>query len=291
VTRQIVPIIPIICLLVLSNCGHERSDVTVEQKEIRWLTSLAHAESIAQEDGNDILVSFEAPWCPWSRLVRDSLYLAPDVVDSLGEFVCVRIDVEENPQTASEFGISVYPTIVITDSYGREIGRMTGYYSSGTFVQRLSEIRHRRDILAEMFKQEETQQDDPYFLLAFGKLLLEIGMYDGALIRFDRAAGIDKDGTLGVLEEATYSLAETYMLSGKYREAGRRFRFFASSYPGDKRAETSLLLAALCYQKAGYEKVAKRIYRDYLEEYPDGVYDGFVRATLKKLAMEQKDAG
>ena len=288
-TRQLALIIA--CIVTLSGCGSQKSPEKPSHTEVRWLTSLAQAESLAQSEGADIVVSFEASWCPWSRLIRDSLYTQPAVADSLATFVCVRVDVDQARDLAQEFGISVYPTVVVTDPYGREIGRMSGYYAAEKFLQRLTDIKHHRDILAEMFKEEDVKRDDPHFLLAFGRLLLEIGMYDGALIRFDRAANIDSEGQFGVLEEATYSLAETYMLSGKYKEAGRRFKIFANSYPTDKRAETSLLLAALCYEKAGYKKVARRIYHDYLKQYPDGVYDRFVKASLESLEMEQKDAG
>ncbi len=281
----------ILCTILVVGCHSQRGEPQEEHPRISWLSSIAQAESLAQANGSDILLSFEASWCPWSRLARESLYLDEMVIDSLASFVCTRIDVDKQSDIAGEFGIMVYPTIVVTDATGREIGRITGYERPQDFVKRLSDIKHHRDVLAEMFKEEERRGDDPTFLLSFGRFLAEVGMYEGALIRFDRAAGMDKDGKLGVLEEALYSLAETYMLSGEYKEAGRRFRLFATEYPQDARSEMALLLAGLCYEKAGYKKLAKKIYRNYLDMYPHGRYGRFVEANLESLTSEKGNAG
>ncbi|MFC1800408.1 hypothetical protein ACFL2Z_05850, partial [Candidatus Eisenbacteria bacterium] len=84
--------------------------------------------------------------------------------------------------------------------------RITGFCTPEEFIEGLVRIEGRSDRLAEMFRLEETRANDQGFLIAFGKLLMEIGMYDGALIRFDRASQIDSDDRFGTLEEATYAM-------------------------------------------------------------------------------------
>jgi tetratricopeptide (TPR) repeat protein len=203
----------------------------------------------------------------------------------------VSVNVDRDTNLVREFGIVLYPTAVVADAYGCEIGRMTGYHTPEQFLLRLGRLKQREDELADMFKQEETLVNDPTFLITFGKMLADIGMYDGALIRFDRARQIDEDDRFGTLEEATYSLAECYMLAGEYKEAGRRFRLFAGSHPGSERAEQAAVLAALCYQNVDYNKVATEIYEDYLENFSDGEFVQFVRARLDSLKAGKQDAG
>jgi tetratricopeptide (TPR) repeat protein len=271
-------------LLLAATCAREERHLATDQQALKWYGSVEQAQSDAQKKGDLILVSFEAGWCPWSRLMRESLYVNEEVVESLSVLRCVRIDAEADSGLVREYGIGVFPTSVLLDAYGCEIGRMAGYHLPGQFIERLTHLKSREDILTEMFRQEETSVEDPTFLVALGKALAELGMYEGALIRFDRASRIDKDDRYGTLEEADYSLAETYMLAGEFREAGRRFRHFANSHTSSDRVEYALVLAALCYIEAGYRKVAREICEDYLSSFRTGEFTDFVRSKLDSLA-------
>jgi tetratricopeptide (TPR) repeat protein len=281
----------VLVLVVMTACTRDRQPSEPVGPTLEWLTTLADATQAAQENGDLIVLSFEAPWCPWSRLMRESVYVHTAVVESLSAFKCVLIDVDADSTLAAERGIVMYPTMVITDAYGCELGRMAGYHTPDEFLSRLTRIRKREDMLSEMFRQEEASVNDPTFLIAFGRALVELGMYDGALIRFDRAAQIDDDDRFGTLQEATYSLGECYMLAGEYKEAGRRFRLFAQGNPTDQRAEHAMVLAALCYQRVNYKKVATQIYEDYLEMFGDGIFAVFVKSKLDSLNSDVKNAG
>jgi thioredoxin 1 len=63
-------------------------------------------------DSNDpVLVDFWAPWCGPCRMVGP-------VIDRLGEKVkgkakVYKVNVDENPQTSSQFGISCIPTVIV----------------------------------------------------------------------------------------------------------------------------------------------------------------------------------
>lgn len=230
-----------------------------------------------------ILLSFEASWCPWSALMRESLYVNQAVVESLSAVKCVAVEAPDDTTLRREFGVVVYPTIVLTDAYGGELGRMIGYHSPEEFLGRLDAVRQSKEKLSRTFREEESFSEDPAFLLAFGRLLLEMGMYEGALIRFDRATRVDQDAEPEIIEEAEYSLAETYMLSGKYREAGRRFRILAERFAEGNRSGHARILAGVCYQKADYKKVATGIYEDYLEAFEEGDFAAFAKAMLDSL--------
>jgi tetratricopeptide (TPR) repeat protein len=284
--RQSVLILLVVSII--AACAKDQRQPKSEHPGLTWYSSLDEALLEAQEGGDLVLMSFGADWCPWSRLVRESLFVSEAVVDSLSSFKCVAFDADRDTATCRELGISLYPTTVITDAYRAELGRIIGYYSPEEFLQVLAQIEGRSDRLAEMFRQEETQANDPGFLISFGRLLLEIGMYDAALLRFDRASEIDNDDQFGTVEEATYSMAECYMLAGKHREAGRRFRLFAESYPGSDRYEYATVLAALCYERVSYLKVAVEIYEEYLENPIGGTFTGFVTSRLDSLDAETR---
>jgi tetratricopeptide (TPR) repeat protein len=281
----------VLAALVLCGCAGEEAETPEGQSALVWDTSLAAARVKAEESGDLIMLSFGAAWCPWSRLIRESLFIDQAVVNALAGVRCVAIEADRESSLVREYGVTLFPTTVMADAYGSEIGRMVGYQTPDQFLERLAYIKRREDVLVDMFRREETSADDPIFLLAFGKVLTEVGMYDAALIRFDRASQIDKDDSYGALEEATFSLAETYMLAGEYKEAGRRFRLFAEADADGMRSELATLLAALCYEKVEYYRVATEIYEDYLETFPDGEYTRFVESALDSLEARRQRAG
>ena len=270
-------------------CGPKQDVPTEGDVALSWYDSLDEARVAAEDTGDMILMSFEASWCPWSALMRESVYVNQAVVESLSTAKCVAIEAPIDTALSKEFGIVVYPTIVLTDAYGGELGRMIGYHSPVEFLGRLDEVEHSKDRLSETYRREESLSEDPSFLLAFGRLLLEMGMYEGALIRFDRAMRVDQEARPEIIEEAEYSLAETYMLSGKYREAGRRFRILAERGDEGRRSRHARILAAVCYQKAGYKKVATGIYDDYLETFGEDDFGPFAKAMLDSLRRDADD--
>jgi thioredoxin-related protein len=281
-----------VLLLVLAMVGAcEKVEVSRPRPttEITWFESFSKAQASAQETGDVILLSFEAPWCPWSNLMRESTYVDPAVMESLTTIRCLRVDAAKDSVLSKEFGIVTHPTVVITDAYGGELGRMIGYHSPDELLERLAAVRRTKERLSELFRQEEASSEDPRFLLAFGRLLLEVGMYDAALIRFDRAMRVDKDEQVETVEEAEYSLAECYMLSGEHKEAGRRFRIFAENYSGSRRSEHALVLAGVCYEKAGYSTIAGQIFEDYLDTFGDGVFSMFVESRLDSMRPDESD--
>ena len=270
--------------LFLAACSRDREAAQALRPSIAWSGTLAEAQLEAQKTGDRILASFEAYWCPWSRLLRESLYVDPAVIDSLASFKCVSLDADRDTAICAEYDIRLYPTIVIVDPYGGEIERMVGYHSPDEFLRRLSSVRMRDALVSEMFRREEQSANDPRFLMDLADLLRNVGTYDAALLRYDRAANLDKDNRLGICEEATYAMAECNLLAGEYREAGDRFRFFVKSNPAGDKCGEAAILAALCYQHSRDRRAAIEMLETYLRR-SRGEFSQFAARRLADLKV------
>jgi thioredoxin 2 len=82
-----------------------------------------------------VLVDFWAAWCGPCRIV------AP-VIDELarelaGRVKVCKLDVDQNPVTASRFGVQSIPTMLILQN-GREVDRLVGAQPKRTILSRLS---------------------------------------------------------------------------------------------------------------------------------------------------------
>ena len=263
-------------------CGRDDQVADLPAAEIRWYASVEDARADAEGEGNLVLMSFEATWCPWSQLLHDSLFADSTVVESLQTFKCTRIDVDADSLARREFGVNLYPTIVITDAYGGELGRIIGYQEPPLFLEALSPIKNRVDRVTGMFSVEGMRRNDPEFLLTFGNILFEMGVYDAALMRYEWAGEMDPDNVSGIEEESMFAMGECYMLSGRDKSAARTFRSFASSFPESERTQEALVLAALCYERAGYKRASRDVLRAYLSLFEEGQYSEFVSEKLEQ---------
>ena len=75
------------------------------------------------ESDTPVLVDFWAPWCGPCRVIAPSLEeIADEQADSLR---IVKVNVDENQQTAAQFGILAIPTMVLFRN-GAEAKRIQG---------------------------------------------------------------------------------------------------------------------------------------------------------------------
>jgi thioredoxin-related protein len=272
-----------VAVLLAIACSRDKTVEAPPERGIAWSASVDDARLEAQKSGDRILMSFEAYWCPWSRLMRESLYVDPAVIESLASFRCVAIDADRDSSLCREHDITVFPTVIVTDTYGVEMARVVGYLPPMEFLKRLSSARQTDQALAEMFRSEQRRGDDPEFLIHFADLLRNMGTCDAALMRYEKAAEISRGKRNDLYEEATYAMAECSMLAGEYRSAAERFRSFVASNPGSSRCEEAMVLTALCSKQAGDLTRAIDGLETYLRTYPGGAYAEPARKEVENL--------
>ncbi len=82
-----------------------------------------------------VLVDCWAPWCGPCRMIAPTLdQLA---AESKGRYIIAKLNVDENPRTASEFRVQSIPTLLIFRQ-GALVERMVGVQSKQAIAARLS---------------------------------------------------------------------------------------------------------------------------------------------------------
>jgi thioredoxin 1 len=94
-----------------------------ETHTVREVTDNEFQQEVLQSDV-PVVVDFWAPWCGPCRIVSP-------VVEELskdynGSVRFVKVNTDENEQSAMQFGIQVLPTLVIFNQ-GREVNRLIGF--------------------------------------------------------------------------------------------------------------------------------------------------------------------
>jgi len=120
------------------------ASVAVEAKAgDTWITSYADAQRVAAENKKVILMDFTgSDWCGWCIKLKSEVFDKPEFAEwARKNVVLLEVDFPRNKKQSDElkkqnlelqqkFKIEGYPTIVLVDAAGKEIGR-TGYLPGG----------------------------------------------------------------------------------------------------------------------------------------------------------------
>lgn len=118
-----------------ATCGSCRAALPVSNGPVT-VTDATFA-SLVERSPLPVLLDLWAEWCGPCRLV------AP-VIDELagtmaGQVRVAKLNVDENPATASRFGVQSIPTLLVFNG-GREVDRMVGVQPKPEIVRRLERV-------------------------------------------------------------------------------------------------------------------------------------------------------
>ena len=119
-----------------------------------WLTDFSKAQSQARSEKKALLLNFTgSDWCGWCIRLQREVFTKPEFDGyARKNLVLVEVDfpkgkaqsdaqLRANRALAQRFSVEGYPTLVVLDSAGKELGRL-GYEPGGTkpFLARLSRM-------------------------------------------------------------------------------------------------------------------------------------------------------
>lgn len=109
-----------------------------------WLDNYADALKTAKEENKKVLVDFTgSDWCGWCIKIDKDVFSKPGFrTYAKKNLVLVKVDFPErkklseavqkqNNELQKKYGVEGFPTLVLLDSDGKEIGRKVGYVEGG----------------------------------------------------------------------------------------------------------------------------------------------------------------
>ncbi len=100
----------------------------------------------ARTESKYYIVDFYTTWCrPCKAMEQDVIetYEFNKLLES--GFLFYKLDGEsvEGDRLADAWGIEAYPTYIIFNSQGNEVGRLIGYYAKSTFIEKLKGFKYK----------------------------------------------------------------------------------------------------------------------------------------------------
>src|ERR1035441_3153947 len=120
--------------------------------ELKWLTDLPKAQAEAKEKNKQVLLDFTgSDWCGWGIKFNRVVLGTPEFAEYAAKnLVLVEVDFphkkeqsaqlqKANKALGSKYNVDGYPTFVVLNKEGKEVGRQEGYAAGGpkAFIAKL----------------------------------------------------------------------------------------------------------------------------------------------------------
>lgn len=136
----------------------------------------------AQKENKMIFLDCYTSWCGPCKALAANVFPTKEVGDYMNpKFVCIKIDMEkgEGPELNRKFQVSAYPTMIIFNKDGGEIGRVIGGGNVESFLSRVK-AKSVDTGVASMDQRFDDGDRDPKFLMQYVETL-------GSAYKRDRA--------------------------------------------------------------------------------------------------------
>jgi hypothetical protein len=127
--------------------------------EAKWLTDLPSAQVKAKAENKMVLLDFTgSDWCGWCIKFKKEVLDTTEFGDYAAKnLLLVEVDFpnkktqsadlkKANKALGSKYGVDGYPTFVVLNQDGKEIGRQSGYDSGGPagFIAKLEKFKAKK---------------------------------------------------------------------------------------------------------------------------------------------------
>jgi protein disulfide-isomerase len=129
----------------------------VRAAELEWQTDLAKAQTQAKTEKKLVMLDFTgSDWCGWCIKLKKEVFSKPEFAEyAKKNLVAVEVDFphkkqlsaaqkKANGELAKKYSIRGFPTVIVLDSDGEQIGKL-GYHPGGpqAFIAQLEKLKKK----------------------------------------------------------------------------------------------------------------------------------------------------
>lgn len=198
-----------------------------------------------------VMVTFTTSWCGWCRKLEATTFRDPDFVRTAGAFVTVQVDGDKDRGAVARYRVKGYPTTVLLDRRGTEIGRVVGYRQAADFQAELMRALRRREPWEETRTAAEANPSDPRAQYAWGDVLLAVGEYVQARGVLAGAQALAGEEGSSLADEAELDIALTYVYAYDFETALPLLEAYLEGGGDRVRRDEALFFAGLALVRTG----------------------------------------
>jgi thioredoxin-related protein len=264
-----------------------RLDLSPPRAEIAWLTDYSLAQEKALLTRRPVLLTFYTTWCGWCRRLEATTFHDPDFARLTRSLVAVRVNGEVEKGLAGLFRVGSYPTTVVLDRRGKELGRIRGYYPADRFVPMVLGSLGGREPYEEVRREADAHPEDPDRLYALADVEIALERYEEARRTLARLVELDPGNRSGLLDDAGLDLAIIQLLDLDFPGSLVLFdRFFAEHAESERRYEGMFFHGIALVRSGERDRGLAR-----LEEAAAGGSFRYIEYESSRIRSKEKEGG
>ncbi len=248
--------------------------------EMAWSQDYQLALEQAVITRRPLMVTFATSWCGWCRKLEGNTFRDPAFQEAARAYIPVKLDGDRERSLVSLFRVTSYPTTVLLNRQGREIGRLVGYEGPSKYIGFVNAGLSHREPFRQLQQEAELRPGDANAAYALGDALLALSHYEQARAEFDRVVELDPQDALGLADDVVLDAGIAMLLSRDYGGAVAELEGFLGSHPESGRRDEGLFFLGLALIGQGRLQDAV----DRLEAAAEVTRSDYIRREARKLA-------
>jgi len=111
-----------------------------------WEPFTFSAYEEALQNNNKMIIDFYADWCIPCKELDALTFSNPNVIEEMKNFSIFKVDMtqtlsEETEKLRKQFNILGMPTVLLIDSNGKEVNRLTGFVNANEFLSLIEKVK------------------------------------------------------------------------------------------------------------------------------------------------------
>jgi thioredoxin-like negative regulator of GroEL len=245
--------------------GNPVSSETPLDSEIRWITRTSAAFAEASRSGKPVLLDLWAVWCEPCKLMEQTTYRDPRVIQAVANFVPLKVNADANEVIVERYEVDAYPTTLFLDHDGDEIARRTGMLTADDLLGTLEPI------LAgyESYRTNVALRGDPAALQGAARFLTDVGNERGAARILRRALKAARKNQNPAAEPIELDLAIALLGDGQAGAAVKTMERLSASAASDEVRGRALVNLVRAERERGRERKAEQALERLRDEHPE----------------------
>jgi thioredoxin-related protein len=205
-------------------------------EQLTWIHNFDQAKQAAKKTSKCIFVDVFADWCTWCKVLDQEVYPSPDFINFMKNYIPTKIDAEDKgdgERFAARFEVETLPTLIVTDSDGKLILRISGFRKTDQLIKEIDTVQRLR-------ARETTNPNDASAIVELANEYVNQGMYDEAEIRIKKARSSKNSQAI---EDALFLTAQMHV-KRKSKKAEKYLKEFLQKYPDSPKATLAKELLA-----------------------------------------------
>lgn len=251
--------------------------------EITYQSDLRSAQEVARAEKKPLLVEFYKSGCSWCRKMDDSTFTDKIIIELSDKIVFLKLDAGIDSVNARQFGVNYYPTVILFKSDGAEIDRLVGYYPPADFYNEIQLYLQGRETLEDYLDRLQDEPRRADYIMAVAEKYRNRADWDKSLSYYRQIISLGLPDAHEYVVKALFEIAVINGQKGDYPISLLKFADLLKRQLDTSLREDALRQMAYYMAKSGDAKQAIVLYRQYLDNYPNGEFADWVRDRVDDL--------